>query len=76
MRSSAGLLIILAGLVLVGVGFLVSIGAFSWFGRLPGDIRIERPNSRVYIPLASSLLISLLLSLVVSLVAAIVRRFR
>jgi hypothetical protein len=76
LRSSAGLAIIVAGLVLVGVGFLVSIGGFAWFGRLPGDIRIERPNSRVYIPLASSLLISLLLSLVVSLVVTIVRRFR
>ena len=38
-------------------------GALSWFGRLPGDIRIERPNARVYIPITSMVLISLVLSI-------------
>jgi uncharacterized membrane protein YidH (DUF202 family) len=65
-----------AGVVLVGVGLLVWLGGLAWFGRLPGDIRIERPNTRVYIPLASSLLLSVVLSLVLSAVGAIARRFR
>jgi len=33
-------------------------------GRLPGDITIERGNLRLYIPLASSLLVSVILSLI------------
>lgn len=33
-------------------------------GRLPGDILIERENSRIYIPIATSLLISVVLSLI------------
>jgi DUF2905 family protein len=33
-------------------------------GRLPGDIVIERDNFRVYIPLATSLLVSVILSLI------------
>ena len=33
-------------------------------GRLPGDIVVERENFRLYIPLATSLIISLLVSLV------------
>ncbi|QHO74773.1 hypothetical protein ACH79_21200 [Bradyrhizobium sp. CCBAU 051011] len=32
-------------------------------GRLPGDILVERDNFRVYIPLATSLLVSVILSL-------------
>jgi hypothetical protein len=40
-------------------------GALSWFGRLPGDIRIERDNVRVYIPVVSMLLASVVVSLVV-----------
>jgi membrane protein implicated in regulation of membrane protease activity len=71
-RSPIGLLFILAGLVLVGVGLLVWSGGLSWFGRLPGDIRIERPTTRIYVPIVSSLV----LSIVVSLVGAILRRFR
>ena len=43
-----GLLVVIAGLVLVAVGLLIWTGALSWFGRLPGDIRIERPGVRVY----------------------------
>ena len=33
------------------------------FGRLPGDIVIERENFRVYIPIATSIIVSVLLSL-------------
>ena len=72
MRSSVGLTLILIGAILVVVGLLTWAGALSWFGRLPGDIRIERPNMRMYIPLTSMLLVSLVLSGV----AAIIHRFR
>jgi hypothetical protein len=63
----AGFLIVVAGIALVVVGLLVLTGGLSWFGRLPGDIRIERGNARFYFPLASMLLVSLALTLVVSL---------
>jgi hypothetical protein len=56
---STGLLIIAAGLALVVVGLLVASGGLSWFGRLPGDIRIERPTVRVYVPITSMLLLTL-----------------
>lgn len=72
MRSSVGLTLILIGAILVVVGLLTWVGALSWFGRLPGDIRIERPNMRMYIPLTSMLLVSLVLSAV----AALIHRFR
>lgn len=35
-----------------------------WIGRLPGDIRIERDNFRVYIPITTMLIFSAVLSLV------------
>jgi len=59
------------GLGLVIVGVLVWSGALSWFGRLPGDIRIERESVHVYIPLVSMLVLSVVLSLLLSLI----RRF-
>ena len=63
MSGSAGPMIVLAGVVLVLVGLAVWSGAMGWFGRLPGDIRIERDSMRIYIPLASMLLISVVLTL-------------
>jgi hypothetical protein len=61
---STGLLIIAAGVALVVVGLLVATGALSWFGRLPGDIRIERPNVRVYVPITSMLIVTLVFGVV------------
>lgn len=39
-------------------------GLLHWIGHLPGDIRVERENFRLYIPIATMLLFSALLSLV------------
>jgi uncharacterized membrane protein len=69
---SLGLLIVIVGLALIVIGGLVALGAFSWFGRLPGDIRIESGSTRVYIPITTMVL----LSVVLSLLAAIFRRFQ
>ena len=63
-QGSPGPLLVGLGVILVLVGLLVWSGALSWFGRLPGDIRIERESVRVYIPLASMLLVSGVLSVV------------
>ena len=57
-----GLLVAATGFVVVLVGLLLASGWLSWFGRLPGDVRIERENVRVYIPITSMLLLSAALS--------------
>lgn len=64
---SLGLLIIGAGVVLALVGVIVYFGGFSWFGRLPGDIRYEGENTRVFIPITSMILASLVLTLLLNL---------
>ena len=69
-RSVGGLVIAL-GVAVVLVGLLIWTGALSWFGRLPGDVRIEREHVRAYVPIVSMLLLSLALSVVLYLV----RRF-
>jgi hypothetical protein len=66
------LVLITLGVVLVVIGLLAWLGALSWFGRLPGDIRIERPGFRFYAPIVSMLLVSLLLTAL----TAFFRRFR
>jgi hypothetical protein len=65
-------MLVVAGLALVLIGLLAWGGLLSWFGRLPGDIRVERPTVRVYVPLTSMLLVSIVLSMIF----AVVRRFK
>jgi hypothetical protein len=69
--SSPGALLVAVGVVLILVGLLMWSGSLAWFGRLPGDIRIERESVHVYVPIVSMLLVSAVLSLVLYLV----RRF-
>ena len=69
--QKTGLTITAAGGLIVVAGLLVASGALKWFGRLPGDIRIERDHVRLYIPFTSMLLLSLAASLLLHLL----RRF-
>jgi hypothetical protein len=64
---STGLLVIALGVFAVIVGLLVYTGGLSWFGRLPGDIRIEGEHTRVYFPITSMVVVSLALSLFLNL---------
>lgn len=67
MSKSLGLLLVFAGAALVLAGILVWVGGLGWFGRLPGDIRVEGETTRFYIPITSMLVLSLVLSLLIAL---------
>jgi hypothetical protein len=57
-------LLIILGIILIVAGLLWPLLQQSGLGRLPGDIRIERENYRIYIPITSSILISIVLTVV------------
>jgi len=57
-----GQLIVAVGLIFVVLGLMAMRGWLGWFGHPPGDVRVERENMRVYVPVISMLLISILLS--------------
>jgi hypothetical protein len=61
--------IMIAGAVLLVVGAILQFApwAFSWFGRLPGDIRIETERGMVFIPITSMMIISVVLTLLINL---------
>ena len=71
MNRGVGLLVVVAGAFLIIAGLLIYSGALNWFGRLPGDIRYEGEDTRVYVPIISMLIISIALSLILYLI----RRF-
>jgi hypothetical protein len=55
--------LILAGLVLVALGFLWPLIGRLGLGRLPGDIVIRGEHGGLYFPIVTCIVISLVLSL-------------
>jgi hypothetical protein len=75
--KGVGLWLVILGSITAVIGLLVYFdlfgalsgrGLLGWFGRLPGDIRFEGSNSRVYIPITSMLIVSVVLTVVVNLI--------
>jgi len=56
--------LITLGIVLVLVGLAWPLLAKLGFGRLPGDIRIERGGFTLFVPLTSGLIVSGVISLI------------
>ncbi|MEX1031720.1 MAG: DUF2905 domain-containing protein [Cellvibrionaceae bacterium] len=50
--------------LIIGLLLYYFPNALSWFGRLPGDIRIERDNGAFYFPITSMIIVSVVLSLI------------
>jgi len=57
--------IIVAGVIIIIAGIILYFfpNAFKWFGRLPGDIRIEKGNSGFYFPIVTMIVISIIATL-------------
>ncbi len=72
-----GKLLIVTGLILLVIGVILHFlpGVFSWFGRLPGDIRITTAQGLIFIPLTSMMVVSVALTLVVNALAWVVSFF-
>ena len=70
MNRDTGLYLLLLGGVIVLAGLVIYFfhDKLHWIGHLPGDIRIERENFRLYIPITTMLVFSAVLSIVVYLV--------
>jgi hypothetical protein len=56
-----GKLLVIAGVVIAGIGLLMMAGVP--FGRLPGDFTFRRGNAAFYFPLATSIIVSIILTL-------------
>lgn len=67
--SGIGRALLVAALVLGVAGGLLVIGSALGLGRLPGDLSFARGNLRVYVPLATSVVVSLVATLVLNLLS-------
>lgn len=62
--AGIGKILVIIGIVIIIVGLVIWLGGdrLSWFGKLPGDIRIERETFRFYFPVTSMIILSIFLS--------------
>jgi hypothetical protein len=73
--ENLGWVLLVAGLILVGLGTVVMLGSrLPFFGRLPGDIVVNWSGGSLYIPLVTCLLISLLLTVGLNIVLRLLNR--
>ena len=73
MERSTGLVVVVVGLGIAVIGLLIWSGAFSWFGRLPGDLRYESETTRVFVPITSMIVVSVVATVVINLVTRLLR---
>ena len=59
-----GKLLLIAGLIIAGIGLLMMAGIP--FGRLPGDIVIRKGSGTFYFPVVTCILLSIILTLLLS----------
>jgi hypothetical protein len=61
--SQLGRALVVFGILLVVVGGAFMLAEKLGLGRLPGDVVVERKGFKLYVPIATSILISLVLTL-------------
>ena len=73
--SVIGKWLMIAGAVMFLLGGLAwLLSKVPFLGRLPGDVRIERPGFTCLVPLASSIILSILLTIVLNVIVRIINR--
>ncbi len=70
MTQTTGKTIILFGVILVIAGTLIYLFSdkLQWLGKLPGDIRIEKGQFRLFFPITTMIALSVLANLILWLI--------
>lgn len=73
MNNETGRVIIIAGLAIAALGVIIYFfhDKLSWIGRLPGDIRVEKENFKLYFPITTMILASILITVIIR----VIRKF-
>jgi hypothetical protein len=67
--DNIGKMLLVFGLVIAAVGAVIMLGGrLPFLGNLPGDFSFERGVVKVWVPLATGLLLSVVLTVVLNLV--------
>ncbi|MBL7697929.1 MAG: DUF2905 domain-containing protein [Chitinophagaceae bacterium] len=67
MNPQSGKIIIIIGIIVVILGVIIYFfpNKLNWFGRLPGDIRVEKENFKFYFPITTMIILSVVLTIII-----------
>ena len=70
MNNETGKWVIVIGLLIFVAGVIIYFfhDKLHWIGQLPGDIRIEKENFRLYFPLTTMIIFSVLITLIANII--------
>lgn len=71
---SKALIFLGIALALAGVGIYLAERLGLPLGRLPGDVRIERGNFRLYFPVTTMIILSILLTVGLNIILRLINR--
>ena len=63
METGKQIMIIGGIIIVIGIIWMIFHKNLQWLGNLPGDIKWENGNAKIYFPIATMLLISLLINI-------------
>ena len=66
--GQVGRVLLVLGAVAIAAGLLLILASALGLGRLPGDFAFRGKHVRVYVPIATSILLSIVLTIVVNLI--------
>jgi uncharacterized membrane protein len=71
-----GRLLVIIGLAIAFMGLLILLAGryIPWLGNLPGDIRFETENAKIYIPFTTMILVSILATILLNILIRVFRR--
>jgi uncharacterized protein HemY len=74
--SNFGKWFIYAGIGLVVIGLLIWLGAKLGisFGKLPGDVHVQKEKFSFYFPIMTSIIVSVVLTLIINLIFWFLRK--
>jgi len=69
LAMAIGKLLATIGVILLVIGLIINYAPWliSWFGKLPGDIRIEDEKKWFFFPITSMLIVSIVLTIIINL---------
>lgn len=64
--QNTGKTILIIGIVIAAIGLVIWLfgDKLSWFGNLPGDIKVKRENFSFYMPITTMILVSAAITLI------------
>jgi len=73
MNEHIGRILLITGIIIVILGLIFTYGEkfalLKYFGRLPGDIRIERGNFSFYFPVVTCIILSIIITLIIKIIS-------